>query len=67
MDRSELFLGKYYKEIDKKIVIATKFMPYPWRLSKSRIEVFIKAKAETAGFTPSGSLPNSLAFSAGAN
>jgi aryl-alcohol dehydrogenase-like predicted oxidoreductase len=35
--RSEIHLGKYLKEILKNIVIATKFMPFPWRLSKGEL------------------------------
>jgi aryl-alcohol dehydrogenase-like predicted oxidoreductase len=32
--RSELYLGRYLKELTDKVIVATKFMPYPWRLSK---------------------------------
>jgi aryl-alcohol dehydrogenase-like predicted oxidoreductase len=35
--RSELFMGKYLKGITNKIIIATKFMPFPWRLSKGEL------------------------------
>ncbi len=32
--RSELYLGKYLKKFTNNIVVATKFMPFPWRLTK---------------------------------
>lgn len=32
--KSELYLGKYLKELPNYVVIATKFMPFPWRLTK---------------------------------
>ena len=35
--RSESFMGKYRREISDNIVIATKFMPFPWRLSKGEL------------------------------
>jgi aryl-alcohol dehydrogenase-like predicted oxidoreductase len=31
--KSELLLGKFIQESNEKVFIATKFMPYPWRLS----------------------------------
>ncbi len=35
--KSELYLGKYLKEISAEVVVATKFMPYPWRLTKGEL------------------------------
>lgn len=35
---SELYLGKYLKEISNNVIVATKFMPYPWRLSKGELQ-----------------------------
>jgi aryl-alcohol dehydrogenase-like predicted oxidoreductase len=35
--KSELYLGKYLSQISDKVVIATKFMPFPWRLTKSEL------------------------------
>ena len=35
--RSERLLGKFVKTTDQPVVIATKFMPYPWRLWKGRL------------------------------
>ncbi|HMD90525.1 MAG TPA: aldo/keto reductase [Anaerolineaceae bacterium] len=34
---SETFLGKFLKDVDPQPLIATKFMPYPWRLSRSSL------------------------------
>jgi aryl-alcohol dehydrogenase-like predicted oxidoreductase len=34
--RSETLLGKCYRDVSTDIIIATKFMPFPWRLSKRR-------------------------------
>ncbi len=35
--RSEQLLGTFLKETDQKILIATKFMPFPWRLRKGTL------------------------------
>lgn len=35
--KSELFLGKLMKSVNVPIVMATKFMPYPWRLSSQAL------------------------------
>ncbi len=35
--KSELWLGKCYKQFQGDIIIATKFMPFPWRLSKGEL------------------------------
>jgi aryl-alcohol dehydrogenase-like predicted oxidoreductase len=35
--KSELYLGRYLKELSNKVIVATKFMPYPWRLSKGEL------------------------------
>jgi aryl-alcohol dehydrogenase-like predicted oxidoreductase len=35
--RSETYLGRYLKEISSNIVVATKFMPFPWRFSKGEL------------------------------
>jgi aryl-alcohol dehydrogenase-like predicted oxidoreductase len=34
---SETLLGKFLKNVDPQPIIATKFMPYPWRLSRSSL------------------------------
>ena len=46
---SESYLGKYYKEIEKKIVIAIKFMPFPWRLSKGQFRSALKRSMTRLG------------------
>jgi aryl-alcohol dehydrogenase-like predicted oxidoreductase len=35
--RSECFLGQFIKESDKPVLVATKFLPYPWRWSKKTL------------------------------
>jgi aryl-alcohol dehydrogenase-like predicted oxidoreductase len=35
--RSEKLLGAFIKKFDKPLIIATKFMPYPWRFSKTSL------------------------------
>jgi aryl-alcohol dehydrogenase-like predicted oxidoreductase len=35
--KSEIHLSKCLKELSNKVVIATKFMPFPWRLSKGEL------------------------------
>jgi aryl-alcohol dehydrogenase-like predicted oxidoreductase len=40
--RSETLIGQLLKTTDKKLIIATKFMPYPWRLGKSALTTALK-------------------------
>ena len=35
--QSEKFLGKFLKNASSRVIIATKFMPFPWRLSSSAL------------------------------
>jgi len=35
--KSEMYLGKFLKESGAQVVVATKFMPYPWRLTKAAL------------------------------
>jgi len=35
--KSEIHLGNCIKEISSNIIVATKFMPYPWRLAKGEL------------------------------
>lgn len=35
--RSETLLGKFIRESDQKVTVATKFMPFPWRLRKASL------------------------------
>jgi aryl-alcohol dehydrogenase-like predicted oxidoreductase len=41
--RSENFLGQFAKEASQPVVVATKFMPYPWRLWKGQLIQALKA------------------------
>lgn len=41
--RSEQFLGRLLKNCHVPVVLATKFMPYPWRLSPSALPKALKA------------------------
>jgi aryl-alcohol dehydrogenase-like predicted oxidoreductase len=41
--QSEIFLGKFLKTSDIPVKIATKFMPFPWRLRKSSLRKFLNA------------------------
>jgi aryl-alcohol dehydrogenase-like predicted oxidoreductase len=35
--RSERLLGQFIKKVDKPVMVATKFFPYPWRLRKQAV------------------------------
>jgi aryl-alcohol dehydrogenase-like predicted oxidoreductase len=41
--RSEIFLGQFIQASPQPVVVATKFMPYPWRLWKGRLSEALKA------------------------
>jgi len=41
--KSEAFLGRLMKTTDVPLTMATKFMPYPWRLNQSALEHSLKA------------------------
>ena len=47
--QSEKYLGLFNRHEDQKIVIASKFMPYPWRLSKQDLISALKASLERLG------------------
>jgi aryl-alcohol dehydrogenase-like predicted oxidoreductase len=48
--KSETFLGSFLKEYpSKKILIATKFMPYPWRISTKALLISLKASLKRLG------------------
>jgi len=40
--RSEKYLGKFLNESKAQVVVATKFMPYPWRLTKGALTKALK-------------------------
>lgn len=47
--RSEQLLGEFIKTTDQKLVIATKFMPYPWRLSRRALLRALKGSLKRLG------------------
>lgn len=46
---SERLLGKFIKETDQPILIATKYFPYPWRLSSSSLLRALKGSLDRIG------------------
>ncbi|HZD56583.1 MAG TPA: aldo/keto reductase [Anaerolineales bacterium] len=44
--KSELLLGKFIKSTDQPVVIATKFMPFPWRLWKGRLTAALRGSLD---------------------
>lgn len=46
---SERLLGKFIKETDQPILVATKFFPWPWRFSKGFIPRALKGSLERMG------------------
>jgi aryl-alcohol dehydrogenase-like predicted oxidoreductase len=36
--RSEIYLGRCLKDVEEKVIIATKFMPFPWRFFKGELK-----------------------------
>ena len=49
--RSEIHLGKCLKEISSDIVVATKFMPFPWRLTKGELRSALLRSLKRMGLT----------------
>jgi aryl-alcohol dehydrogenase-like predicted oxidoreductase len=47
--RSELYLGKLLKERNENVVVATKFMPFPWRLSKGELRSALRNSLKRLG------------------
>ena len=41
--RSEIFLGQFVRAASQPVIVATKFMPYPWRLWKGQLIRALKA------------------------
>ncbi len=46
---SERLLGKFLKETEQPVLVATKFFPWPWRLSKGFIPRALKGSLERMG------------------
>jgi aryl-alcohol dehydrogenase-like predicted oxidoreductase len=47
--RSEQFLGEFIRLSGQQVIIATKFMPFPWRLSRSRLIRALKGSLKRLG------------------
>lgn len=47
--RSEQLLGQFLKETDQPVLIATKFLPFPWRLRKGSIPHALKGSLARLG------------------
>jgi aryl-alcohol dehydrogenase-like predicted oxidoreductase len=47
--RSERLLGKFLKETDQPVLIATKFLPFPWRWRKKSLIRALKGSLERIG------------------
>jgi aryl-alcohol dehydrogenase-like predicted oxidoreductase len=49
LGRSETLLGRFAREDSQPIVVATKFVPYPWRLSRTSVRRALAASLERLG------------------
>jgi aryl-alcohol dehydrogenase-like predicted oxidoreductase len=47
--RSELLLGKFIRESGQQVKIATKFMPYPWRLNRRSLKKALRSSLKRLG------------------
>lgn len=47
--RSERLLGQFLKETDQPVLIATKFFPFPWRLTKGSLLRALRSSLERIG------------------
>lgn len=47
--RSERLLGKFLKEIDQPVLVATKYFPFPWRLTRKSLIKALKGSLERIG------------------
>ena len=47
--RSERLLGRFIKETDQPVLVATKFFPYPWRFSRKSVVKALKGSLERIG------------------
>ncbi len=47
--KSERFLGMYLKERPDNLIVATKFMPFPWRLSKGALKSALQRSLQRIG------------------
>jgi aryl-alcohol dehydrogenase-like predicted oxidoreductase len=49
--RSETHIGKYLEEISNNVVVATKFMPFPWRLTKGELRSALRKSLKRLGLS----------------
>lgn len=49
MGRSETLLGRFVRESGKEVIVATKFMPFPWRLHRSRLLAALRRSLKRLG------------------
>jgi aryl-alcohol dehydrogenase-like predicted oxidoreductase len=49
LGRSERFLGQFVKAAGKNLMVATKFMPFPWRLGKGRLRAALRRSLDRLG------------------
>ncbi len=49
MGRSERLLGRFIQETDRPVLVATKFMPFPWRWSRSSLLRALRHSLERLG------------------
>ena len=62
--RSETLIGELLKTTKKPTVVATKFMPFPWRIRKSSLDQGAQTQPRSSWTPICGSIPNTLALSA---
>jgi aryl-alcohol dehydrogenase-like predicted oxidoreductase len=49
LGRSERLLGKFIHESGAQVIVASKFMPFPWRLSKERLANALRTSLQRLG------------------
>jgi len=49
--QSELLLGRFMKTAQQRVVVATKFMPYPWRLRRGNLLRALRRSLDRLGLT----------------
>jgi len=47
--RSETLLGQFLKRTDQSVLVATKFMPYPWRLDRGALRRSLQSSLDRLG------------------
>lgn len=49
--RSEILIGQFLKTTDKPVLVATKFMPFPWRIGKRTFQNALQRSLERLGLS----------------